>query len=91
MKAVKETARVDEVHDAMSGRIKLSLSSKHHYELSKLLISCRRGVVRLSGAVSSFHVRQLALAVTSQVEGVHQIIDEIDVVETSNRTKRKRR
>jgi osmotically-inducible protein OsmY len=91
MKAVRETARIDEAHDALSGRIKLQLSAKHHYELSKLLVSCRRGIVRLSGSVSSFHVRQLALAVTIQVEGVRHIVDEIHVVETHSRSKRKRR
>lgn len=91
MKAVKETARVDEVHDALSGLIKHKLSAKHRYELSQLLVSCRRGVVRLSGAVSSFHVRQLALAVTSRVDGVQHIIDEINVVESHKRSKQKPR
>lgn len=66
-------------------RVKLYLSSQRR-ELGKLLVRVEAGSVRLVGPVSSFYLRQLALAIVRRVAGVRHIVDEIEVpVLTSSR------
>jgi osmotically-inducible protein OsmY len=48
-------------------------------ELRGVNVAVQHGFVHLSGAVTTFHLRQLALAAACRVAGVRQVIDEIVV------------
>ena len=48
-------------------------------ELSQLGIRAQGGVVRLSGQVQSFYLRQLALMAARRVAGVTHVADDIEV------------
>jgi hypothetical protein len=48
-------------------------------ELRGVNVAVQHGFVHLSGAVTTFHLRQLALAAACRVAGVRQVIDELVV------------
>ena len=86
---VGEAPLVHDVDEDLEKRVKLYLSAKHP-ELGKLLVWVDGGSVRLSGSVSSFHVRQLALSITSHVAGVRHIVDDIAVPVATNELQKRR-
>ena len=88
MAAPKQTTLVDPVDDELQHRVKICLRAKH-LELGRLLVLAKGGTVRLSGLVSSFHVRQLALSATSRMPGVHHIVDDIDVFVSSHEAQKR--
>lgn len=48
-------------------------------ELKGVNVAVHHGFVHLSGVVTTFHLRQLALAAACRVAGVRQVIDELVV------------
>lgn len=59
-------------------RLGLYLKAKHP-ALSRISVAVHSGTARLWGAVGSFYLRQLAIAATTRVAGVRQVIDDIEV------------
>jgi osmotically-inducible protein OsmY len=62
----------------LSKRVALYLANTRN-ELSALAISSIDGVVGLQGTVSSFYLRQLAVACARRVAGVRGVVDELQV------------
>ena len=60
-------------------RVALFIQQRHLSRGARLIVLARRGVVTLSGRVSSFHHRQLLVSLTQRVAGVVQVQDELDV------------
>jgi hypothetical protein len=58
--------------------VKLCLSEKRN-EFRKLSVWADNGVVRLSGEIGSYHVRQLAISIARQVAGVLHVTDDMHV------------
>lgn len=73
-----ETSLAGRVEEDLARRVRLFLASQRP-ELGKLLIQVQGDSVRLTGPVSSYYVRQLALASASRVAAVRHIVDEIEV------------
>ncbi|HTN73908.1 MAG TPA: BON domain-containing protein [Pirellulaceae bacterium] len=48
-------------------------------ELGTLVVNSQDGIVRLTGSVSSFYLRQLAVACAQRVAGVRSVVDELHV------------
>jgi osmotically-inducible protein OsmY len=60
-------------------RVALFIQQRHLSRGARLTVIARRGVVTLSGRVSSFHHRQLLVSLAQRVAGVVQVQDELDV------------
>ena len=45
----------------------------------RIVVRVEEGIVRLSGPVHSFFLRQIAIALAKQVVGVRQVIDDLEV------------
>jgi osmotically-inducible protein OsmY len=59
---------------------KASLRSSPHRVLRKVLCLCDNGVLLLQGLLPSFYYKQLAQEAVARVEGVNQVVNEIEVV-----------
>jgi osmotically-inducible protein OsmY len=75
---INDTSDVQSGDDDLLRRVKLSLYAKRA-ELASLLVRADGGIIRLSGFVSSFYVRQLAVSAVTHVAGVRRVVDEIAV------------
>jgi osmotically-inducible protein OsmY len=45
------------------------------------------GVLHLRGLVATYHLKQVALALVADIEGVHRVSNQIEVVARSGRTR----
>jgi len=63
----------------LQNRVALFIQQRQLSRGAKLTVLARRGVVTLSGVVSTFHQRQLLHSLTRHVAGVIQVQDELDV------------
>lgn len=77
MRTAKQPA-LNELDALLEMRVKAYLATKRP-ALGKLSVSADAGTVRLSGPVSSFYLRQLALSAASRVAGVLHVVDDIEV------------
>ena len=71
-------------HDAnweLAKRVRTSLAAKRG-ELSKLVVLADEGTVRLTGKVSSYHLRQIAITAAKQVAGVREVVDGVEISES---------
>ena len=62
----------------LAKRVGLYLVSAR-YELSTLMVNSQDGIVRLTGRVPSFYLRQLAVSCAQRVAGVRNVVDELQV------------
>jgi osmotically-inducible protein OsmY len=67
-----------------SARDRLLLSS--YSPLRAVACSCRDGVLTLRGLVPTYHQKQLAQAIVAEVEGIREIVNEIQVAGADPRT-----
>jgi hypothetical protein len=65
---------------ALARRIRTFLVNRHVSALRHLRVSVDRGVVTLSGRVSSFYEKQLSHASAQRVAGVQRVLDQVRVV-----------
>jgi len=73
---LQESLTADE---ELARRVSLFLATRQVGDLRRLAVTARQGRVRLSGRVSSFYHRQLALTYTRKVAGVLSVDDQIGV------------
>jgi osmotically-inducible protein OsmY len=48
--------------------------------LRRLSASCEFGVLTLHGSVGTYYMKQLAQSIAQQVDGVHSIVNQVEVV-----------
>ena len=72
--------------DDLAKRVRLYLIEMRR-EFWSVLVSAEDGSIRLGGSVSSFYLRQLAVAVARRVAGVRHVEDTIFVEDSRIRTK----
>jgi len=60
-------------------RVRAFLAGRHYQALRRLRIEVKDGTVVLSGALPTFHQRQIALECARHVAGVLRVIDRLDV------------
>ena len=65
----------------LARRVRLFLASQPRAALRYLQVQASGSTVKISGLVTTFYERQLALQASRQVAGVRQLIDEITVQE----------
>ena len=66
--------------EELARRVFLFLSTRQVGDLRRLAVTARDGRVRLSGRVSSFYHRQLAVSFARKVAGVLTVDDQITVL-----------
>lgn len=62
----------------LAERVRLSLHA-HRRGLRQITVGAKAGTVRLSGSVTSFFLRQMAVETASRVGGVLHVVDDLDV------------
>ena len=62
----------------LAKKVRLYLTANRH-GFRRIDIHADGGLIRLSGPVHSFFLRQLAIATASRVAGVRQVIDDLEV------------
>ena len=67
----------------LNKKVKLYLCSNRP-GFRQIGIGAKSGTVTLSGSVSSFFPRQLAVAAAKRVAGVRQVVDDLEVVYRGN-------
>lgn len=65
--------------EQLARRVRLFLVSRQIGELRSVVVAARNGRVRLSGRVSSFYHRQLAISTAHRVAGVRTVDDQLIV------------
>lgn len=65
---------------ALARRVRTFLFNRHVPALRHLRVVADRGVVTLSGRVSSFYEKQLSYASARRVAGVQRVLDQVRVV-----------
>lgn len=83
MKAVAEVSSQVVANDAHLARTVRNSLAANRLGFRQLQVEVEVGVVRLSGSVASFYLKQTAIAIAKQVAGIYQVVDELDV-ETGN-------
>jgi osmotically-inducible protein OsmY len=63
----------------LSATVKDRLLSSPYMLVRQVSVRCEQGVVRLRGRLPSFYQKQLAQAAVRDLEGVSQVINEIEV------------
>lgn len=64
---------------------KQCLESSPYHGLREVLCVCDNGVLLLTGRLSSFYYKQLAQEAVSRVEGMTQVVNDIEVVSADRR------
>lgn len=70
--------------DRIAEAARACLQCDCHGELVAVSCSCERGVLRLRGQVSSFHLKQLAQEAVKRTEGVVKVVNEVNVLPQTN-------
>jgi hypothetical protein len=65
---------------ALARRVRTFLFNRHVPALRQLRVSVDRGIVTLSGRVSTFYEKQLSQASARRVAGVRGVLDQVRVV-----------
>ena len=65
---------------ALARRVRTFLVNRHVPALRHLRVSADRGVITLSGRVSTFYEKQLSHASARRVAGVQRVLDQVRVV-----------
>lgn len=73
------TSTVTPADRDLQHRVSLFIQQRQLSRGAQLTVLARRGVVTLSGIVTTFHQRQLLHSLTRHVAGVVQVRDELDV------------
>jgi len=71
--------RLDYSDDDLRSRVASFLNSRHFPVFQKLDVDVHHGAVTLSGTVSSFYEKQVALNSCQRVAGVLSLVDDINV------------
>jgi hypothetical protein len=79
---IANKTRVDEAE--LRQRIKQLLASQHFASFRKLDVTVVGDGIVLAGCVPSFHERQLAVALCQHVPGVHRVVDQLSVCDSSS-------
>ena len=74
----------DHGDEELARRVENFLHSKQVRSLKGVAVNAQRGRVVLRGEVGSFYEKQLCLSCTRRVAGVHDLVDEIDVLSASS-------
>ena len=75
----KLIGRVDFHDQDVEQRVRTFLNSRHFPAFRRLKVDVENGSVRLSGNLTTFYEKQVALNSCQRVAGVLQLIDEIGV------------
>ena len=75
----KLVGRVDFPDQDVEQRVRTFLNSRHFPAFRRLQVDVENGSVRLSGNLTTFYEKQVALNSCRRVAGVLQLIDEIGV------------
>ena len=65
---------------ALARRVRSFLVNRHVSALRHLRVSADRGVITISGRVSTFYEKQLSYASARRVAGVQRVLDQVRVV-----------
>lgn len=65
-------------HVDLARKVRLVLSANRR-GFGRIRVSAEAGVVRISGSVHSFFMRQMAVALATQVAGVRGVVDDLEV------------
>jgi osmotically-inducible protein OsmY len=65
----------------LGDRVRRRLNQSPYLAVRRVKVEERQGVLTLSGRVPTFFLKQMAQTAAARVEGVHRIINRIDVVE----------
>jgi osmotically-inducible protein OsmY len=65
---------------ALARRVRTFLVNRHIPALRHLRVSADRGVITISGRVSTFYEKQLSHASARRVAGVQRVLDQVRVV-----------
>lgn len=74
------SAYVEEDNRDLERRVLNYLNGRHMQSLRKIQVQAQEGKVVLQGEVQSFYEKQLCLNCCRRVEGVHELVDKVDVV-----------
>jgi osmotically-inducible protein OsmY len=66
-----------------------ALRNSPYLALRNVACECQDGVLTLRGCLPTYYLKQVAQAVVARVEGVRQVINDIDVVRTAMREPRR--
>jgi osmotically-inducible protein OsmY len=72
-----------QIDDVLCARVREFLALQHFPSLRKLGVTACGDTVVLYGSVPSFHDRQMAVAYCQHVTGVHHVVDQLVVSESS--------
>jgi osmotically-inducible protein OsmY len=67
------------VDEDLERRVRNYLHRRSHASLRRLHVVAEAGTVRLSGDVSSFYEKQLAISACQRVAGVRRLVDDLCV------------
>lgn len=79
MDGVKCSSAVEESNGELKKRVVNYLVGRNMPGLRRLAVAADNGVVTLSGRVTTFYEKQLALNCCRRVAGVRQLVDHVDV------------
>lgn len=84
MKAYRHADRAeDELGPEVIRQARDLLSHSAYSELRRVTSSYHRGILMLRGRVSSRYIKQVAQELTVRIQGVHSVVNEIEVRVTS--------
>jgi osmotically-inducible protein OsmY len=75
--ALLEGPRLSQLGD----RVRRRLNQSSYHAVRQVKVEERQGVLTLSGRMPTFFLKQMAQTAAASVEGVHRIINRIEVVE----------
>ncbi len=64
----------------ISESARVCMKNTHRSELEYVSCDCNERVLRLQGAVSSFHLKQAAQEAVKHIAGVIQVVNEVTVI-----------
>lgn len=78
--SVRSSTAIENASCAIAGAAQAKLQECPYSTVRHVICRCERGVVLLRGSVYSFYEKQLAQSIVSQVEGVQEVVNHIDVL-----------
>ena len=66
--------------DVFRRTAEMCLQNSPYFAIQKISVRCELGVLILRGQVTSYHQKQLAQEAVAKIDGVVQVVNEVEVV-----------